>query len=320
MYLIFDTETTGLPRSYNAPMSDLDNWPRLVQLAWQLHDDRGRLLSNKNFIIRPEGFTIPYNAEKVHGISTKRALEEGHPLHEILQVFREDVAQTKYLVGHNIGFDIHVVGSEFLRAALVMPFEGKSELDTKDISTNFCALPGGKGGKFKWPTLTELHQKLFGVGFEDAHDAAYDVDATARCFFGLINQKIQPTEPGITWEEVQYEPPALGEANFVQPKQKPAPIPKGLEGKTEPTTTVDLGDTPFTHLHVHTQFSVLQATSEIPTLIAKAKSLGMKALAMTDHGNMMGAFHFVKEAMSKDITPILGGEFNLCRDRKNKTA
>ena len=95
MYLIFDTETTGLPRSYNAPMSDLDNWPRLVQLAWQLHDARGKLLSNKNYIIRPEGFTIPYNAEKVHGISTKRALEEGHDLKEILQIFREDVIQSK---------------------------------------------------------------------------------------------------------------------------------------------------------------------------------------------------------------------------------
>ena len=320
MYLIFDTETTGLPRSYNAPMSDLDNWPRLVQLAWQLHDEKGRLLSNKNFIIRPEGFTIPYNAEKVHGISTKRALEEGHPLQEILQVFREDVAQTKYLVGHNIGFDIHVVGSEFLRAALVMPFEGKAELDTKDISTNFCALPGGKGGKFKWPTLTELHQKLFGVGFGDAHDAAYDVDATARCFFGLINQKIQATEPGVNWEEVRYEAPVLGEANFAQPSPKQASTPKTVKNQTSQAPSGEVTDSPFTHLHVHTQFSVLQATSEIPSLIAKAKSQGMKALAMTDHGNMMGAFHFVKEAMSKDITPILGGEFNLCRDRKNKTA
>ncbi len=301
-------------------MSDLDNWPRLVQLAWQLHDEKGRLLSNKNYIIRPEGFTIPYNSEKVHGISTKRALEEGHPLQEILQIFREDVAQTKYLVGHNIGFDIHVVGSEFLRTALVMPFDGKSELDTKDISTNFCALPGGKGGKFKWPTLTELHQKLFGVGFEDAHDAAYDVDATARCFFGLINQKIQATEPGVTWEEVQYEAPVLGDANFTQLPQKQAPVAKTVEGKTEQVPSSNLEDSPFSHLHVHTQFSVLQATSEIPTLIAKAKSLGMKALAITDHGNMMGAFHFVKEAMSKDIIPILGGEFNLCRDRKNKTS
>ena len=320
MYLIFDTETTGLPRSYNAPMSDLDNWPRLVQLAWQLHDDRGRLLSNKNYIIRPEGFTIPFNAEKVHGISTKRALEEGHDLKEILQIFREDVIQSKYLVGHNIGFDIHVVGSEYLREALVMPFEGMAELDTKDISTQFCALPGGKGGKYKWPTLTELHQKLFGEGFGDAHDAAYDVAATARCFFGLINQKIQGPEPGIPWEEVQYEAPVLAEANFAQRDLETKTTKEDIPKKSTPGGLVETNDSPFTHLHVHTQFSILQATSEIPTLVAKAKAFGMTALAMTDHGNMMGAFHFVKEAMAKEIKPILGCEFNLCRDRKNKAS
>ncbi len=320
MYLIFDTETTGLPRSYSAPMSDLDNWPRLVQLAWQLHDDRGRLLSNKNYIIRPEGFTIPFNAEKVHGISTKRALEEGHDLKEILQIFREDVIQSKYLVGHNIGFDIHVVGSEYLREALVMPFEGMAELDTKDISTQFCALPGGKGGKYKWPTLTELHQKLFGEGFGDAHDAAYDVAATARCFFGLINQKIQGPEPGIPWEEVQYEAPVLAEANFAQRDLETKTTKEDIPKKSTPGGLVETNDSPFTHLHVHTQFSILQATSEIPTLVAKAKAFGMTALAMTDHGNMMGAFHFVKEAMAKEIKPILGCEFNLCRDRKNKAS
>ncbi|GMQ31199.1 DNA polymerase III subunit alpha [Algoriphagus confluentis] len=317
MYIIFDTETTGLPRDYNAPMSDVDNWPRLVQIAWQLHDARGKLISNHNYIIRPEGFTIPYNAEKVHGISTKRALAEGHDLKEILQVFREDVVQAKFLVGHNIGFDINVVGSEYLRAELVMPLESKAELDTKDISTDFCALPGGKGGKFKWPTLTELHQKLFGVGFDDAHDAAYDVDATARCFFGLITQGVQKPEPGILLEEVIYEAPKLAEANFVQAKdeQKAAKDILKQAGKADIS---DLADVPFTHLHVHTQYSVLQATSEIPAIVAKAKSMGMSAIAMTDHGNMMGAFHFVKEAMGKELKPILGCEFNLCRDRKNK--
>ncbi|GAB2493048.1 DNA polymerase III subunit alpha [Algoriphagus taiwanensis] len=317
MYIIFDTETTGLPRDYNAPMSDVDNWPRLVQIAWQLHDARGKLISNHNYIIRPEGFTIPYNAEKVHGISTKRALAEGHDLKEILQLFREDVVQAKFLVGHNIGFDINVVGSEYLRAEFVMPMEGKAELDTKDISTDFCALPGGKGGKFKWPTLTELHQKLFGVGFEDAHDAAYDVDATARCFFGLITQGVQKPEPGILLEEVIYEAPKLSEANFVQAKDEHKAAKEVLKqaGKADIS---DLAEVPFTHLHVHTQYSVLQATSEIPAIVAKAKSMGMSAIAMTDHGNMMGAFHFVKEAMGKEIKPILGCEFNLCRDRKNK--
>lgn len=319
MYIIFDTETTGLPRDYNAPMSDVDNWPRLVQLAWQLHDVKGKLLSNHNYIIRPEGFTIPYNAEKVHGISTKRALAEGHDLKEILQIFREDVAQSKFLVGHNIGFDINVVGSEYLRADLVMPLGEKKELDTKDISTEFCALPGGRGGKFKWPTLTELHQKLFGKGFGDAHDAAYDVDATARCFFGLITQGIQSPEPGIAVAEVIYEAPKLSEANFAQAKDEQKTTAKDILKHAGKADISDLTDMPFTHLHVHTQYSVLQATSEIPALIARAKALGMPAVAMTDHGNMMGAFNFVKEAMSKDIKPILGCEFNLCRDRKNKS-
>ena len=86
MFLIFDTETTGLPLNYNAPLTDFDNWPRLVQLAWQMHDESGRLIGAKNFIVRPEGFEIPYSAEKVHGISTQKALSEGVGLEEVLKV------------------------------------------------------------------------------------------------------------------------------------------------------------------------------------------------------------------------------------------
>ncbi|MCR9084907.1 MAG: exonuclease domain-containing protein, partial [Cyclobacteriaceae bacterium] len=259
MYIIFDTETTGLPRDYNAPMSDLDNWPRLVQLAWQLHDAKGKLISNHNYIVKPEGFTIPYNAEKVHGISTKRALAEGHDLKEVLAIFEKDAAEAKHLVGHNIEFDINVVGSEFIRAELGMPLTA-NPLDTKDISTEFCAIPGGKGGKFKWPTLTELHQKLFGKGFGDAHDAAYDVDATARCFFGLITHGVQKPEEGISIQEVVYEAPDLAEANFAQAKDEQKVAAKEVLKQAGKADISELVDVPFTHLHVHTQYSVLQAT------------------------------------------------------------
>src|SRR5687768_12888566 len=106
MYLIFDTETTGIPHNKTAPMSDLDNWPRVVQLAWQLHDRHGKLLSQRSHIIKPEGFDIPFKAEQVHGISTRRALAEGHDLKTVLQLFLVDLDQTKLLVGHNIEFDI----------------------------------------------------------------------------------------------------------------------------------------------------------------------------------------------------------------------
>lgn len=319
MYLIFDTETTGLPRDYNAPISDLENWPRLVQLAWQLHDEKGKLISHNNFIVKPEGFTIPYNSEKIHGISTQRATKEGHNLSKVLEIFEEDLKKTTYLVGHNIGFDISIVGAELLRSSRSTENLEKKPLDTKDISTEFCAIPGGKGGKFKWPTLLELHQKLFGVGFGDAHDAAYDVDATAKCFFGLIKEKVQAPVEGVELEEIVYEAPDLEAANFAAAKDDVKVAAREVLKGADGADISDLRDTSFSHLHVHTQFSILQATSEIPAIIKRAKSLGMPALAMTDHGNMMGAFNFVREAFNNDIKPIIGCEFNICRDRKNKS-
>jgi len=62
MYLIFDTETTGLPKRWDAPISDVDNWPRAVQIAWQLHDDMGAVIEHQDYLIKPEGFNIPFDA------------------------------------------------------------------------------------------------------------------------------------------------------------------------------------------------------------------------------------------------------------------
>ena len=73
MFLIFDTETTGLPKKWNAPISDSANWPRCIQLAWQLHDNNGKLINNNSCLINPNDFDIPYESEKVHGISTALA-------------------------------------------------------------------------------------------------------------------------------------------------------------------------------------------------------------------------------------------------------
>ena len=94
MYLIFDTETTGLPHNKTAPITDLENWPRLVQIAWQLHNEQGNLLSQQNYLVKPDGFDIPYKAEQVHGISTKRALEEGQELNQVLELYLKISPQT----------------------------------------------------------------------------------------------------------------------------------------------------------------------------------------------------------------------------------
>ena len=105
MYLIFDTETTGLPQNWKAPLTDFNNWPRCVQLAWQVHNIEGKLVEVKNYIIKPEGYDIPFNAEKIHGISTGRANKQGMPLAEVLAEFVKDVEKCKFVVGHNVSFD-----------------------------------------------------------------------------------------------------------------------------------------------------------------------------------------------------------------------
>ena len=115
MYIIFDTETTGLPKNWNLPYTDTDNWPRAIQIAWQLHDDMGELVEAKDFLIRPEGFDIPYDAERIHGISTELALQNGESLEMVMGLFNEALGKAKFVVGQNIGFDKNIMGCEFHR-------------------------------------------------------------------------------------------------------------------------------------------------------------------------------------------------------------
>src|SRR5690606_26541014 len=193
MYLIFDTETTGLPKRWDAPFTDTSNWPRCVQIAWQLHDDMGELIEQRDFLIRPQGFDIPYDAERVHGISTELAMAEGVPLAEVLDVFAEAVSQAKFIVGQNLNFDVNIMGCEFHRLGMDSPLQGKAVLDTcTEVTATMLQLPGGRGGKFKLPTLTELHAFLFSEPFAEAHNATADVEATARCFFELIKRDVYP--------------------------------------------------------------------------------------------------------------------------------
>lgn len=188
MFLFFDTETTGLPRNYNAPLSDLNNWPRLVQLAWVVYDNKEEKIAGENFIIKPEGFIIPEQASNVHGITTERALVEGEDLNQVLGQFAQAIEEAKILVAHNMSFDEKIMGAEFLRKNVQHGLFDTVRVCTKEESTDYCRLPGNYG--YKWPRLDELHIKLFGKNFEGAHDALADVEACARCFFELARRGV----------------------------------------------------------------------------------------------------------------------------------
>ena len=318
MFLIFDTETTGLPRNYNAPLTDFDNWPRVIQLAWQVHNGLGELVDVQNYIIKPEGFEIPRGSEKIHGISTERAMKEGLPLEEVLAIFNDALAKVQTVAGHNVEFDISVTGSEYLRKGIPTTLHEMNVVDTKDLSTNYCALPGGRGGRYKWPTLGELHQKLFNEDFDAAHNASADVQATARCFLELIrlgiiqaqHLKVDPTvvEEFQRLHDNQIEPIGLDVEAYHENEKKP-----GKQKSNKVSSTDELSSVTFTHLHNHTQFSVLDGLSDIPGLIAKAKKDGMKAVAITDHGNMFGVKKFHEVCTKEGIKPILGCEAYVAR-------
>lgn len=184
VYLFFDTETTGIPRDYQASCTDTDNWPRLVQLGWILTDAQGNTLNEGNRIVRPEGFIIPTQASDVHGITTERALAEGLEFREVMLEFYQDLYRCTQLVGHNIHFDLKVMGAEYYRLGYdYRCMIARPSTCTMQATIEFCNIPGHYGPK--WPRLQELYVKLFGREFEGAHDAMADIRATRECFFEL---------------------------------------------------------------------------------------------------------------------------------------
>ena len=74
----------------------------------------------------------------------------------------------------------------------------------------------------------------------------------------------------------------------------------------------------FTHLHLHTNYSMLDGAIRIPELMKRVKQQGMKSVAITDHGNMFGAIDFYKEAIKQEIKPIIGSEFYVAPNRKTE--
>ena len=354
MYLIFDTETTGLPKSWNAPMTDTNNWPRCVQIAWQLHDNMGNIIEHHDFLLQPDGFNIPYDAERIHGISTELAQEQGISLQEGLQLFNEVLQKTTFIVGQNLNFDLNIMGCEFHRLGVASNLTTLPILDTcTEHTAQLCQIPGGRGGKFKLPTLTELHKHLFGVGFGDAHNATADVEATTRCFLELIRlrefskEKLDVDESYFqNFSEANPKPIQVIGLKHINLKKESEKIRKRLaslkETKTTTTTSAGLSElenVKFAHLHNHTQFSVLQSTIQIGNIVKAAARDNMSAIALTDTGNMMASFHFVsailkhnKQAFAKNeiseengeaaeetiLKPILGCEFNVCEDHLDK--
>lgn len=192
MLLFLDTETTGIPRNYNAPREDSANWPRVVQLAYALYTKDGLCTAPYHAIVRPEGFVIPEEATRIHGIGQLEARLNGVDLDVVLKDLAKTMLSATYVVGHNVSFDTNVVGAEFHRHSLPDPFILPA-ICTMKSTTNLLNIPGPYGPKY--PKLQELYAYLFNAQPPHQHNTFHDMQATARCYFELINRGVLALPP-----------------------------------------------------------------------------------------------------------------------------
>lgn len=189
--LIFDTETTGLiPR--DTEYTDLKKFEvsRIVSICWNIYNTNGVLIKSKYNIIKPTGFIMDDNsiATSIHGITVDIA-SLGTPLSEVIEELSNDLATVDLLVAHNIHFDKTVLLSELHRLGrddVIHKIANTNSHCTMLSTTELCALKRPHASGFKWPKLQELHTKLFGFEFIGQHNAAADVEATARCYFRIM--------------------------------------------------------------------------------------------------------------------------------------
>ena len=183
MYLIFDSSANGSPRNYKAPLDDLFNWPRLVHLSWITLGADMKPLSDHDFLIKPEGFVVPQDALEKHHIEEIDLTEKGHNIKEVLTLFSDALKANKYVFAHNLNYNESIVGSEFYRHSMASPLIAAEKYCLMHEGTYYCKIPGKKG--YKWPSLQEMHSKVFNKGYTPSNHARADVIAATRCFIAL---------------------------------------------------------------------------------------------------------------------------------------
>ena len=186
--LFFDCETTGVPKDYKASYEDVDNWPRVISLAWLLCDCDGNVIHQQHELIKPNGWQMPTEKFWIdNGFSHEKSVADGLPIEDVLEMFIACKEQASALVAHNLSFDHRIVWAEIIRAGRE-PKRGMEKYCTMMKSTSYCRLPAKRG--FKWPKLEELYTVLFEKCFDNAHDALADVIACKECFFELVKRGV----------------------------------------------------------------------------------------------------------------------------------
>lgn len=187
-YIVFDVETTGLPKNFNNSPKLFNLWPRIVQFSWIIVDNEK--IKEKSYIVKPENYIIPLESTKIHNISNKEAILNGIELEKVLHYFEEDCKNTNLLIAHNAKFDTNIILSSCYKINKDVDFiKNKKIICTMKNTTKLCSLPGKYG--FKYPKLQELYFFLFNKNpTEKLHNSLEDSRVTLKCYKKLLEMKL----------------------------------------------------------------------------------------------------------------------------------
>ncbi len=184
-YILFiDTETSGKPTDWEAPPSDDNKWPHIVQVAWRIHKAEGELLHTREFYITASDYTIRKKAARIHGITEEMANRLGVRRKEALRELYKDLRRYKPLiVGHFVTLDLHMVQAGFSRAGIKNIIPEYDAFCTMRATSEYMHM-----NNRHYPKLGELYQMLFRRKMQDEHNAAGDARAVSECFFELVRR------------------------------------------------------------------------------------------------------------------------------------
>lgn len=187
--LVFDTETTGLPKYRNASTKNFELWPHIVQLSYILYDIETHFVIDYNDqIIKLESdIVISKESENIHKISNEISLSKGVEIYKELIEFNNILNKSDIIIAHNLEFDKNMIEVECLRNNINSPFKNNKKLEycTMKNSVDLCkiiSISKSKKEFFKYPKLFELHNHLFGFIPENLHNSMIDVLTCIRCY------------------------------------------------------------------------------------------------------------------------------------------
>jgi len=174
--MLFDTETTGLPKTKISAVNAPNNWPHIVSISWVILDaDTNTILNKVSYIVKPNGWIIPEDSIAIHGITNEIANLKGVPLSDAIYAF--SIEDPEILVAHNADFDFNVLINALKWDLGIDPIVlDKPVFCSMKLSRNICQIPSKYG--FKSPKLSELYQFVMNKApiTTSLHGSLYDAE------------------------------------------------------------------------------------------------------------------------------------------------